>query len=233
LLPPGCWHCSAAPRERRTPCPHRPRFRLLIGLTKRPPRAPRRRSNWTRLTHSAPERLVGALPVSAETSEPVELSFDECLRNGRLRISVCKHNFEPRDPEWAAETEQRILDFVADTPLLRISDDSGLQLHCRSTFCRVYLDVDRAALTDRLRSIAQYDEDAATEHEFAYLTLSNRWANDRAEELRLALVLSDLLAKDGDVEVSVHQTIYREEDSVLEFELFRCAKRDEFCSALR
>jgi hypothetical protein len=190
--------------------------------------------------------------AAAETplavSQPVDTSdvgrsFDECVAKRRLAIFVCKQRFEPRDPNWAPEAEQRIRDFVADTPLLQLpaGDNSVYHLECRATFCQVHLKVDRAGLTDHLRSLGRYDERRAREHEFAYLTLSltlppdgrrgSVWSVDRAEELRLALVFSGLLGADSTVAVDTIEPAYREQDSFLIFRVSRCPHLNDLCAA--
>ena len=183
------------------------------------------------------------VPQSVDTSDMWGRSFDECIGKRRLAVFVCKQRFEPRDPIWAPEAEQRIRDFVADTPLLQLPDegDSFYHLECRATFCRVHIKVDRAGLTDHLRSLGRYDERRAREHEFPYLTLSltpspdgrrnSRWAQDRAEELRLALVLRGLLGADSTVAVHAVEPAYREQDSFLLFEVSRCRNLNDLCAA--
>jgi hypothetical protein len=184
-----------------------------------------------------------AVSQPVDTSDVWGRSFDECVAKRRLAIFVCKQRFEPRDPNWAPEAEQRIRDFVADTPLLQLpaGDNSFYHLECRATFCQVHLKVDRAGLTDHLRSLGRYDERRAREHEFPYLTLSltpspdgrrnSRWAEDRAEELRLALVLRGLLGADSTVAVHAVEPAYREQDSFLWFELSRCPSLNDLCAA--
>jgi hypothetical protein len=191
-----------------------------------------------------PDSVAAQAPVHFEGSVDTPAwgrSFEECKTKKRVATSVCKHRFEPRDPNWAPEAEQRIRDFVADTGLLRLPDeaDPAYHLECRATFCQVHLRVDRAGLTDRLRSIGWYQEGnrLAREHEFAYLTLlkptsqDHRWAEDRAEELRLEFVLSGLLKADSSVAVTAVEPAYREQDSFLLLELSRCPDRNDVCAA--
>ena len=193
---------------------------------------------------SATEQAPATFNESVDTSEPWGRSFEECMAKKRVVTSVCKHRFEPRDPNWAPEVEQRIRDFVAGTALLRLpdEDDAAYRLECRATFCQVHLRVHRAGLTDHLRSIGRYTEGRlAREHEFAHLTLavtgppnggrSSRWADDRAEELRLMLVLGGLLEEDSVVDVSAFEPAYREQDSFLLFELSRCPDVNDLCAA--
>ncbi len=192
---------------------------------------------------SAAAETPPTLPQSVDTSDIWGRSFDECITKKRLAVFVCKQRFEPRDPNWAPKAEQRIRDFVTDTPLLRLpaEDNSFYHLECRATFCRVQLKVDRAGLTDHLRSLGRYDAGRAREHEFPYLTFSltpspdgvsnSRWAEDRAEELRLALVLSGLLGADSTVAVHAVEPAYREQDSFLLFELSRCRNLNALCAA--
>lgn len=103
-------------------------------------------------------------------------------------------------------------------------------MSCRVTFCRIALDVDRAGLADHLRSLGQYDETAAGPDEFSHLTLGSRWAYDRTEELRLALVASGLFEADSEVEVSAVVPAGPEPTPFLWIDLFRCQQRNVFCS---
>ncbi len=177
-----------------------------------------------------------------DLSEPWGKSFEDCLAKHLVHVIVCKHRFELRDPRWAPEAEQRIRDFVADAGLLRLpaEDDPLYVLECRVTFCKVHLRVDRVGLAEYLRSVGRYPANIGREHEFARLTLSlarsvdgqptTRWAEDRAEELRLALILAGLLEADSSVAVEAHEPAYREQDSYLLFELSRCPNLKELCT---
>jgi hypothetical protein len=166
---------------------------------------------------------------ATDGAETWRRSLDECATASPRDMHVCKYRFEPRDPKWAPEAERAILDFVADAALFRPSDEFGPPLECRVTVCRFALTVDRPSLADQLRSAGRYDESAAREHEFAYLTLGSRWAYDRAEELRLTLVSSGLFEADSVAEVGVGEPVDREESSFLLFELSRCRTDQVFC----
>jgi hypothetical protein len=186
-----------------------------------------------------------AFAQQADTSPAWGRDFDECKSKHIVAISVCKHRFEPRDPNWAPQAEQRIRDFVADTGLLLMlaEDDPLYHFECRATFCQARLRVDRARLADHLRSVGRYPEKASLsrDHELAHLTLlgaatpngqqSTSWAADRAEELRLGLISSGLLEQHAVVKVTLHEPAYREQDAFLLFEVSRCRALNDLCAA--
>jgi hypothetical protein len=166
--------------------------------------------------------------VSADERELWERRLDGCVRANPGAVAGCKTELEPRDPEWAPKVEQIILDFMADTNFVRVSVEPSM--YCRVTFCRIALDVDRAGLTDHLRTLGQYDEAAAGPDDFAYVTLGSRWAYDRTEELRLALVSTGLLEADSEVEVRAVDPADPERASFLWIDVFRCQQSNTFCS---
>ncbi len=187
------------------------------------------------------------LPQPADTSDVWGRSFNECIAKQLLTGFVCKTRFEPRDPTWAPEAEQRIREFVADTPWLHLpaEDDPYYRLECRVTYCEINVEADQAQLVDYWRSLGRYDEDSrlAREGEFAYvtrfITLEPRldgephrgWADDRAEELRLALVLGGLLGADATVDVISVQPRDRKNGAYLRFRLSRCPNINDLCAA--
>ncbi len=199
----------------------------------------------------APASPVGQsppmLPQPADAAGLWGRDFNECIAKQGLSGFVCKQRFEPRDPAWALGAEQRIRDFVADTPLLVLpaEDDPSYRLECRATYCEVHLSVDQARLTDYWRSLGRYEEDSRLSRasEFAYvtrlLTLQPRldgeqhrgWADDRAEELRLALVSSGLLGADATVDVLSVEPTNRKSAAFLRFRLSRCPDIDDLCAA--
>ena len=178
-------------------------------------------------TGTVEDRPVSAT-VSPDERELWERRLDGCVRANPGAVTGCKNELEPRDPEWAPRVEQTILDFVADTSFVRVSVEPSMS--CRVTFCRIALDVDRAGLADHLRTVGQYDETAAGPDEFSNLTLGSRWAYDRTEELRLALVSSGLFEADSEVEVRAVVPTDPARASFLWVDLFRCQQRKVFCS---
>src|SRR5882672_799251 len=131
------------------------------------------------------------------------------------------------EPARAADADQRIGDILSDVGLLRPSTNlapPSRAVECRTTFCRVVLDVDRAGLIDHLRATGRYDEAWPRDSQFTNLTLTSGWARDRAEELRLALVLSGLFEEDSEVVAFAEIPVYREQDSHLSFDLYRCPR---------
>ena len=70
-----------------------------------PPREP---DTHAREPDSAAEQAPATFNESVDTSAPWGRGFEECKATKRVATSVCKHRFEPRDPNWAPEVEQRI-----------------------------------------------------------------------------------------------------------------------------
>jgi hypothetical protein len=183
-------------------------------------------------------QVGGAAVAECEEKHPREncvAAFTECQHKSRS-LDVCKDWFESRDPEWAPDAEQGIRDFLADVGLLRLTvhdlvpNRDGIPLDCRTTYCRVVLDVDRAGLIEHLRSVGQYDGSYETgPRETRFQRLTTKWAEDRAQELRYALAFAGLLNDDSEVEVNGAIPPYREEEAVLIVTLHRCAKSSEHC----
>jgi hypothetical protein len=182
-------------------------------------------------------QVGGAAIAECEEKRPREecvAAFTECQHKSRS-LDVCKNWFEPRDPQWAPDAEQAIRDFIADVDVLRLSahpvfSRDGIPLDCRTTYCQVQLDVDRAALIDHLKSVGRYDGSYERgSRETRFLALTTRWADDRAKELRFALAYAGLLNDDSEVQVSGVVPAYHEEDAVLIITLHRCAKSKEHC----
>jgi len=156
-------------------------------------------------------------------------NYKDC-RSKPLAMDVCKHWFESRDERWASATEERIEELVSATPLLRLSTNPKqdlMNVECRTTWCRIYLDVDLAALIDHQRSIGQWDD--KWEHKF-FIATGRGWDKDRAEELRLGLVMSGLIETDAEIEINA--MIFAgdsDQDGLLQVYVHRCPKRFETC----
>ena len=156
-------------------------------------------------------------------------NYEDC-RSKRLAMDVCKQWFEPRDQRWASETEQRIDELVSATPILRLSTNDKIRLpnvECRTTWCRIFLDVDVPALIEQRRSVGQWDDNSR--HKFFDATLARGWDKDRAEELRLGLAMSGLIEDDAEIEVHGAVLASGEPDAFLEVFVHRCPKRYESC----
>ncbi|HEX5048116.1 MAG TPA: hypothetical protein VFX89_13440 [Gammaproteobacteria bacterium] len=102
-------------------------------------------------------------------------------------------------------------------------------LDCRATFCDIWLDVDQDALIDRLRSKGQYKQAWQGPRLFVDITYSSGWALDRAEELRLALVVAGLLDQDSRVLVTPVMEEIPDRHSSLWLRVYRCPKTPDVC----
>ncbi|HZF32142.1 MAG TPA: hypothetical protein VE907_23700 [Gammaproteobacteria bacterium] len=192
------------------------------------------------LRESQPSRDAGtglepaaiAREAAAQASEAAGASTAEPARAADAAGAGAAASAQPDTGSWAADAEQRIGDILSDVGLLRPSTNlapPSRAVECRTTFCRVVLDVDRAGLIDHLRATGRYDEAWPRDSQFTNLTLTSGWARDRAEELRLALVLSGLFEEDSEVVAFAEIPVYREQDSHLSFDLYRCPRDNELC----
>jgi hypothetical protein len=180
---------------------------------------------------NAREPLVYERPLSA-FEMTIGRNYADCRRKPTLTMDVCKHWFERRDDRWASATEARIEELVSATPLIRLSANPRQKfpnVECRTTWCRIYLDVDLAALIDHQRSIGQWDD--KWEHKFFAATgTGGGWNKDRSEELRLGLVMSGLIEADAEIEINAMILAGdSDQDGLLEVYVHRCPKRFESC----
>jgi hypothetical protein len=177
----------------------------------------------------AREPFVYERPLSA-FEMTIGRNYADCRSKPPLTMDVCKHWFEPRDEQWASGTEERIEELVSETPLLRLSTNPKQKfpnVECRTTWCRIYLDVDLAALIDQQRSIGQWDD--KWEHKF-FTATGRGWNKDRDEELRLGLVMSGLIETDAEIEINaVILAGDSDQDGLLAVYVHRCPKRFESC----
>lgn len=144
----------------------------------------------------------------------------------------CRRARETSDPNWAPAAERRIGEIVAAMDFLRptthedLLGSSGRAIECFSTLCRAVLDIERQPLIDRLRTLGKYNE--AWPYNLDPATASG-WLRERAEELRLALVASQLVHDDAEMDVESRVRFVDEQVYGVVVDVYRCAKRLDVC----